>query len=110
MPTRPWARGMARVPLLCAAALALTLAACAYPERNRPLETYEPHTGYRWSPVSPTDLSDTLVLVSASGGGTRAAALTMSVLQGMDQTAVSLQPSAFSVSKQPPETGNSCQR
>ncbi|WP_186002922.1 patatin-like phospholipase family protein [Mycobacterium sp. KBS0706] len=76
---------MARAPLLWALALALTLTACAYPERNRPLETYEPHTGYRWSALSPTDLPDTLVLVSASGGGTRATALTMSVLQGMDQ-------------------------
>ena len=63
-------------------AAAFALAACSYPLRNEP----------RAPAQSTTDVwrnsDDTLIIVTASGGGTRAAALAMSVLQAMDQMKV----------------------
>lgn len=60
------------------------LAACDYPIRNEPLETRQPPP-YRWSRLAGHPPSDTLVIVTASGGGTRATALSMAVLQAMDR-------------------------
>jgi NTE family protein len=64
-------------------ALSLTaIAACSYPIRNQVLPAVD-HPEYVWKNLPPGD--DTLVIVTASGGGTRAAALEMSVLQAMGQ-------------------------
>jgi NTE family protein len=73
-------------PVACLAALwtAAALAACSYPIRN---DAIGPGSGpqYEWGSLAPGDLQDTLVVVTASGGGTRATALTMSVLRAMDK-------------------------
>jgi NTE family protein len=66
-------------------AWAVFAAGCAYPTRNAELKTLDQREGYRW-PVLNAD-EETLVIVTASGGGTRAAALELSVLQGMRQIA-----------------------
>jgi NTE family protein len=60
------------------------LAGCAYPVRNGPIVDAD-RPAYQWSQLSPGELQDALVIVTASGGGTRAAALTMSVLRAMDK-------------------------
>jgi NTE family protein len=64
-------------------ALSLTaIGACSYPIRNQALPATD-HPEYTWKSL-PSG-GDTLVIVTASGGGTRAAALEMSVLQAMNQ-------------------------
>ena len=71
----------------CLAALSLVaaLAGCgAYPIRNEAVVDTRP-PAYEWKSLSPGELQDTLVVVTASGGGTRATALTMSVLRAMDK-------------------------
>src|SRR5882724_1910620 len=76
--TRPVAR-LAALSMVVSA-----LAGCAYPIRNDAVaDTNRPL--YQWSKLSPGELQDTLVIVTASGGGTRATALTMSVLRAMDK-------------------------
>ncbi len=64
---------------------ALGLGACAYPTRNAPIQTLSTDYGYRWNRLPADDLPGTLVIVTASGGGTRAAALELGVLRGMQQ-------------------------
>ena len=72
--------------LACFAALSMgaALAGCAYPIRNDAIvETRPP--AYEWKSLAPGELQDTLVIVTMSGGGTRATALAMSVLRAMDK-------------------------
>src|SRR5712671_3608570 len=65
--------------------LVAALTGCgAYPIRNEAAVDPRP-AAYEWKSLSPGDLQDTLVVVTASGGGTRATALTMSVLRAMDK-------------------------
>ncbi len=73
-------------PVACFAALwtAAALAACSYPIRNDAIGPGS-RPQYEWGSLAPGDLQDTLVVVTASGGGTRATALTMSVLRAMDK-------------------------
>ena len=74
-----------RHPLLCAAfLLALAgIAGCAYPTRNEAIGSGGGHP-YTWTDPNPNSIGDALVIVTASGGGTRAAALAMAVLKTMD--------------------------
>ena len=65
-------------------ALLLLAAACAYPTRNQEAKVIDESYGYRWNNLDPSGLGDTLVIVTASGGGTRATALALSVLRGLD--------------------------
>jgi NTE family protein len=65
--------------------IALALSSCAYPTRNLEIGTLAPDQGYRWSNLKAGDLSDTVVIVTASGGGTRAAVLELSVLEGLQK-------------------------
>jgi predicted acylesterase/phospholipase RssA len=65
--------------------LALLITACSYPTRNQQATVISEKTGYRWHSSQPSGLEDTLVIVTASGGGTRATALTLSVLQAMNE-------------------------
>jgi NTE family protein len=70
---------------LVALSLAAVLAGCGgYPIRNQAVDDPRP-AAYEWKSLSPGELQDTLVIVTASGGGTRATALTMSVLRAMDK-------------------------
>lgn len=69
-------------------ALALTAAAlvtCSYPTRNEELASLDPRQGYRWKALAGGELEDTLLIVTASGGGTRATALALSALRGLDR-------------------------
>ncbi len=59
-----------------------SLAACSYPIRNEAIPSGK-HPKYAWENLPGGD--DTLVIVTASGGGTRASALAMAVLQAMAQ-------------------------
>jgi NTE family protein len=67
---------------LCLVALT---ASCAYPTRNQEAASLSPRNGYRWAKLQPGELADTLIIVTASGGGTRASALALSVLRGLQQ-------------------------
>lgn len=67
------------------ALLVLALLGCAYPTRNQEAQVISDSSGYRWDNLKPGKLEDTLVIVTASGGGTRATALTLSVLSALDK-------------------------
>src|SRR5262245_54993004 len=97
-PPPVWGRGFQRMPLegqvqtwfhrSIGLSLLLLLAACAYPTRNQQATVIDETYGYRWNNLAPSDLDDTLVIVTASGGGTRATALALSVLRGLDDIAL----------------------
>ncbi len=62
------------------------LAACSYPVRNMPLTAASPERRYSWTSPPPHDaMPETLVIVTASGGGTRATALALAALRGLDK-------------------------
>jgi NTE family protein len=67
------------------AVLALAIAGCgAYPLRNDAV-TAPDRPKYDWEALSDGELQDTLIVFTASGGGTRATALAMAVLQAMEK-------------------------
>jgi NTE family protein len=72
--------------LACFAVLSMVavLAGCAYPIRNDAVVEPRRPT-YDWHALPPGEQQDTLVIVTMSGGGTRATALAMSVLRAMDK-------------------------
>jgi NTE family protein len=71
---------------LALAALGL-LAACA--TYNKPLTAVAPDAGYRFGKMeTPARQDDTFVMLTFSGGGTRAAALSYGVLQALDDTPI----------------------
>ena len=76
--------------LVSAGLLALVLTACVTIERpiNPRLERAEPSYGYRWGnkPVATGNDPETLLIVSFSGGGMRAAAFAYGVLEEMHRT------------------------
>ncbi|MCP4330627.1 MAG: patatin-like phospholipase family protein [Alphaproteobacteria bacterium] len=69
-----------------ATALVAVVAACSYPTRNIEATALDPRQGYVWSALDENELRDTVFIVTASGGGTRAAALTLSALKGLAKT------------------------
>lgn len=71
-----------RIVLSVIVSVALLLNSCAYPIRNLPAQRID-ESGYRWSNLRGGVLDDTLVILTASGGGTRAATLALSVLEGL---------------------------
>jgi NTE family protein len=76
-------------PLLLA--LALLVGGCANHPVNAPLPTAGACSGYRFQNAAPQTNSDDLLLMLAfSGGGTRAAALSYSVLEELKKTEVGL--------------------
>ena len=75
---------------LAALLLALQLAACAsFEPGNPPLAAYTPEAGYRFERLARSGDADKLfVVVTFSGGGTRAAALAYGVLEALRDTAI----------------------
>jgi NTE family protein len=66
-----------------AAATAIILAGCAAPSNAR-LTAYDPAAGYRYANVRPDAAEEDLfVILAFSGGGTRAAAFSYGVLEGL---------------------------
>ncbi len=68
--------------------LVVALAGCAYPTRNQEVRNISETSGYRWGNLAKNNLEGTLVIVTISGGGTRATALGLSVLRGLDRIAL----------------------
>lgn len=67
--------------------LVMLFAGCAHYSPNAPLARHEPDRGYRFASLSgPADSDDTLLIVTFSGGGTRAAALAYGVLEQLAAT------------------------
>jgi NTE family protein len=84
-----------RAAIAIAAAL---LSACAYPTRNEALtDAARPRYDYQQARAA-DGMPDTLVIVTASGGGARATALALSVLQAMDE--IKLRSGASTLAKQ----------
>ncbi len=75
------------LPSLALAWLTLGAIGCSYPVRNEAIMAVD-QPRYEWKTLQQSDLPDTLVIFTASGGGTRAAALAMSVLSAMDKVKV----------------------
>ncbi len=69
--------------------MAILMAGCAHYPVNEPIKEYHPGTGYTLSQMKPPDNSDSLLLLlTFSGGGTRAAALAYGVLEELRETEV----------------------
>lgn len=72
-----------------AATVLLALAACQTPPRTTELKEIGAEPRYVWAGDDATSRSDTLFIVTASGGGTRAAALTLGTLRALDEVQLS---------------------
>ena len=73
-------------------ALVVLLSACASFPKNPPLPAYEPTAGYRFENLEQGENSDKLfVIVTFSGGGTRAAAIAYGVLEGLRDSSIQWQ-------------------
>jgi NTE family protein len=84
----------ARMPLLswvCVLVLLLAASGCAHRFTNQPLRQYQPQEGYRRNNfVSAENDDQLLIMLSFSGGGTRAAAFSYGVLETLRDTTVSI--------------------
>lgn len=70
-------------------AVFVLLAGCAHYPPNMPLDRHDPAYGYRFTNLaSPDEADDMLVVVTFSGGGTRAAAMAYGVLEHLANTEV----------------------
>jgi len=77
------------VPLVAAVLLFVSLVGCAHAPINAPLARYQPNAGYRFDQLAPGDNTDSLfVVLTFSGGGTRAAALSYGVLKALRETPI----------------------
>jgi NTE family protein len=89
--TAGFLRGRALRRLTLAVAACVCLAGCAIRPVTPELARYEPDSGYRWDPavVVPGNDPQTLLVLTFSGGGTRAAAFSFGVLEELLRTRVS---------------------
>jgi NTE family protein len=86
---------------LCAAATVLLVAACASPLRTTELGRIDEHAGYRYATLdqkAPKTIDKSAVIMSFSGGGTRAAALADGALRALAATASPPPPSRWAAS------------
>ncbi|MEI8190565.1 MAG: patatin-like phospholipase family protein [candidate division NC10 bacterium] len=80
---------MKRYSWLLLVCVGLFFAGCAPSLRNAQLDSHDPGVGYRFKNLAPLDNSDELfVILTFSGGGTRAAALSYGVLEHLARTEV----------------------
>jgi predicted acylesterase/phospholipase RssA len=78
-----------RLRTALAAAIILILTGCATYPVNPPLAQYNPQSGYRFENLTALENSDSLfVILTFSGGGTRAAALSYGVLEKLRDTKI----------------------
>ncbi|NNE62615.1 MAG: patatin-like phospholipase family protein [Gammaproteobacteria bacterium] len=73
------------------ALLVLTMSGCASYQKNLPLPQYQPDKGYRYQVLEEESRENTdslFVVVSFSGGGTRAAALSYGILEKLKNTPI----------------------
>lgn len=79
------------VPWVLGIIFLVVLAGCAHYPVNRPLKQADPQTGYRAKNLVSGEKDDQLLLMlSFSGGGTRAAAFSYGVLEALRDTPVSI--------------------
>ena len=77
--------------LMCGLLVVVTVTACAHYPVNQPLKHWDPQAGYRGKNlIDPTRDEELLLLLSFSGGGTRAAAFSYGVLEAFRDTKVTL--------------------
>ncbi|HVP79010.1 MAG TPA: patatin-like phospholipase family protein [Thermodesulfobacteriota bacterium] len=71
--------------------VAIVAAGCVHPTINQPVKALDPNAGYRGAQVKDSENSDhMLLLLTFSGGGTRAASLSYGVLEELKRTEVTL--------------------
>jgi hypothetical protein len=75
----------------CGIVFLVSALGCAHYPVNQPLRHYDPQAGYRASNLSAVENNDQLLLLTFSGGGTRAAAFSYGVLETLRDTPVSVQ-------------------
>jgi NTE family protein len=81
----------ALLPWICVITIVLLVCGCAHRVTNQPVSQYQPQDGYRGRNfVSPEKDDQILLLLTFSGGGTRAAAFSYGVLETLRDTAVSV--------------------
>lgn len=82
---------VSRVFLLSFAGMAFLFTGCAHYPINQPLKQSDPEVGYRGrNVIDPANDDQLLVLLSFSGGGTRAAAFSYGVLETLRDTTVTV--------------------
>lgn len=78
-----------RVRVVVVVYLLLLISACAHYTPNTELTQYDPTSGYRLETLNPGENSGSLLVVlTFSGGGTRAATLAYGVLEGLAKTEI----------------------
>jgi NTE family protein len=76
---------------ICGVIFVLAAAGCAHYPVNQPLNRFDPQAGYRGrNLIDPTNDPQLLLLLTFSGGGTRAAAFSYGLLEAFRDTTVSI--------------------
>jgi len=86
-PPRELKRLLTRFLLLV---LLVSAAGCAHYPVNRTLRQFDPQAGYRSGNLNEGDNDELLIMITFSGGGTRAAAFSYGVLESLRETEISI--------------------